>query len=119
MDQQTIAKGLAIILGAIPKIDLPEKTVEVWALVLADLTQAQFERGVVTFCRENAEVYPTTNIPALIRKYAVPPKQSKASIDGEAKAAFAYHWNQACGRTAVAPDNPPHPVSERGLPVFV
>lgn len=42
---------------------------EVWKMLLSDLSDAEFLRGITKFCRFHEEIYPNTNVAAYIRKY--------------------------------------------------
>ena len=42
-----------------------------WYESLKDLTPDQFRRGIKKFCLLQQEIYPNTNVPAYIRRYAL------------------------------------------------
>jgi len=56
-------------------------------MMLADLTEEQFVRGVKKFCLEHPEIYPGTNIIAHIRNYGLGIK--KRDLKAEATLAYA------------------------------
>lgn len=89
-----------MILGeAFPSLKLTEKKLEIWALLLKDLTEEQFVKGVTKFCLEHPEIYPGTNIIAHIRNYGL----GKKKRDLRSEAVLIYHLYR----------------SQRGLPDYV
>ena len=64
--------GIAILLAAFPKLEPDEEMVQHWYLLLQDLTPEALRRGVLTVCQLHRELYPGTNLIALIRFYALP-----------------------------------------------
>ena len=42
-----------------------------WYRMLSDLTPEQFYKGIKTFCLKHKDIFPTTNIVAYIREYAL------------------------------------------------
>lgn len=82
-----MAKGLKILESAFPSWRVSEESLSLWAMMLADLTEEQFVRGVKKFCLEHPEIYPGTNIIAHIRNYGLGVK--KRDLKADATLAFA------------------------------
>ena len=64
--------GVAILTAAFPKLGPEEATIKIWFALLRDLPADAFERGVLSVCRSVKELYPGTNLVALIRDAALP-----------------------------------------------
>lgn len=71
MTKETLARGFALICTAFPNLGLNETTLDVWAMLLEDLDDAPFLSAVIRLCREEKQIYPGTNVVALIRERAV------------------------------------------------
>ena len=69
--KQKFEKGIEILGTALPMLVQDPGKVAVMASLLSDLTEEEFERGVKTFILRHKEVYPNTNIIAVIRYYAL------------------------------------------------
>ncbi len=82
-----MAKGLKILESAFPSWRVSEESLSLWAMMLADLTEEQFVRGVKKFCLEHPEIYPGTNIIAHIRNYGLGVK--KRDLKADATLAYA------------------------------
>ncbi len=73
-------KGMLILTTHFPSLQLNEQRISIWREMLGDLNDAQFTRGVRTFCLAHREIYPMTNIIANIRHYAlIDPKRPTAA----------------------------------------
>lgn len=60
------------VLGAtLPALDLTPARIEALWISLGDLTAEQLKRGLLKLCRTREEIYPNTNIGAVIRKLAL------------------------------------------------
>ncbi len=57
----------------------------IWAEMLNDLTDEQFVNGMKAFCFAHKEIYPTTNIIAHIRHYALTDPDRKTSAEAWGK----------------------------------
>jgi hypothetical protein len=71
MTKEALARGFALICTAFPNLGLNETTLDVWAMLLEDLDDAPFLNAVIRLCREEKQLYPGTNVVALIRERAV------------------------------------------------
>lgn len=78
---EVLAKGLRIIEGHFPKLNMTKDQIDVWRVMLSDLNNEQFIRGVKTFCLAHREIYPTTNVIAHIRQYALTDPNRKTSAE--------------------------------------
>ena len=67
MTKETLAKGLALICMTFPNLGMTEETLDVWARLLEDVGEKDFMDAVVDLCRNEKQIYPGTNIVALIR----------------------------------------------------
>jgi hypothetical protein len=67
MTKETLAKGFALICMTFPNLGMTEDALNVWARLLDDLGDNDFMGAVVHLCRNEKQLYPGTNIVALIR----------------------------------------------------
>jgi hypothetical protein len=67
MTKETLAKGFALICMTFPNLGMNEDALNVWARLLEDLEDNEFMGAVVDLCRNEKQIYPGTNIVALIR----------------------------------------------------
>ena len=72
MRDETFEKGMAVLAATFAGISLSKETVSAYRNLLDDLSDEDFERAVIKICRELKEIYPGTNIVALIREQAKP-----------------------------------------------
>jgi hypothetical protein len=70
MNQSTWIEGMAILSASMPNLKAEKPTLDIWRRLLDDLSDDQFIQGVESLCQEE-EIYPSTNIVAAIRKYAL------------------------------------------------
>jgi len=71
MTKDALARGFALICTAFPNLGMNETTLDVWAKLLEDLDDNPFLNAVLRLCREEKQLYPGTNVVALIRERAV------------------------------------------------
>ena len=71
MKPEIFDKGMAIILATFPNMKADEHSLLVWRGLLQDLQDADFMRSVVEVCR-SCEMYPGSNLVAMIRERAIP-----------------------------------------------
>ena len=70
MTQDEYKQGIAIMTASGILRAIEPETIRVWKELLIDLEFKYFRQAVVDFCKTRIDFYPTTNIPALIRKTA-------------------------------------------------
>ncbi len=68
MTSETLAKGFALICMTFPNLGMTEDALNVWARLLEGLGDNEFMEAVVHLCRNEKQIYPGTNIVALIRE---------------------------------------------------
>jgi len=68
MTKETLAKGFALICMTFPNLGMAEETLDVWAKLLDDVADRDFMGAVISLCRSEKQLYPGTNIVALIRE---------------------------------------------------
>ena len=71
MQDQAFSKGMAVLLATYPGMESKPATLVIWRELLDDLDDAPFLNAVYRFCREEKQLYPGTNVVALIRERAV------------------------------------------------
>jgi hypothetical protein len=64
-------EGMAILSASYPSLSMELPTLKVWRKLLDDLDDNPFLNAVYRLCREEKQLYPGTNIVALIRERAV------------------------------------------------
>jgi hypothetical protein len=79
MKKETLKKGLGILLQSFPNKEI---NAEIAWPILADLTDEEFERAVVNIIATRIEIYPNTNMIAMIREMAK--KKTDTLLAGEA-----------------------------------
>ena len=87
MKNQTYAKGMALLSSIFGNLDLSEEKLKILRPLLYDLNEEQFLGATEIICRETKEIYPGTNIVALIREKALGSKiglQAQAIMAWEA-----------------------------------
>ena len=68
MDNDTFEKGMALIIATYPNLNMSEKTIRVWRKLLDDIPGKDFESAIIVICQTVREIYPGTNMVALIRE---------------------------------------------------
>jgi len=81
LDETTFGKAMTILLAHFPKMDISHERAVVMYESLKDLRHEELIRGVRAFCLAHEEVYPGTNVIALIRKYALGHKMKKTALE--------------------------------------
>lgn len=71
MQDQAFSKGMAILLATYPSMESKPATLAIWRELLDDLDDAPFLNAVYRLCREEKQLYPGSNVVALIRERAV------------------------------------------------
>lgn len=70
MTDDAFHQGIAVLSTTFQGLDVSPKRLEVWRALLDDLSDDIFLSGVQSVCRQRTELYPGTNLAALIREYA-------------------------------------------------
>lgn len=71
LSPQTFAKGIAILRACIRGLEADDKTVKVWyELVKAEVSDRTYTEAIKKICKETANIYPGTNVVALILEAA-------------------------------------------------
>ncbi len=70
MKTKTFEKGMAILMAVFPNRNLSTTSLEIYQKLLEDLSDDNFMLAISRICGEVKELYPDTNIVALIRQYA-------------------------------------------------
>ena len=68
MTNDTFKKGMALISEAFPKLDFNPTLY--WRM-LSDLKDSDFEEAIIAIIKETTELFPTSNLIAIIRQKAV------------------------------------------------
>lgn len=71
MTPEAFDEGMAILVATYPALTLETLTLKVWRRLLEDLDDGPFLGAVMRLCREEKQLYPGTNVVALIRERAV------------------------------------------------
>lgn len=69
---------MTVLATACPVIELTEQTIKVWYEFLKDITKHKLEKSVRRFCLTEKNIYPGTNLVAIIRSYALEPETLSA-----------------------------------------
>lgn len=70
LTSEGFGKGMAIFEACFPRYRLGKTELDIWRFMLADLSEAEFVRGMKAFCFAHKEIFPNTNIVAHLRHYA-------------------------------------------------
>lgn len=70
MENETYDKGMALLSSVLPNLELSKDRLKTFRMLLDDLPDEKFKDAIVRICRETKELYPGTNIVALIREKA-------------------------------------------------
>ena len=90
MDKMTFSKGIAKLGLLWPNRVISQETTDVYWELLQDLTDEKFLMGIQVICRDVKELYPDTNLVALIREKALGGKQN---LQDRAIMAWNAVWN--------------------------
>jgi hypothetical protein len=71
MTPEAFDEGMAILTATYPTLAVEKPTFKVWRRLLEDLDDEPFLSAMTRLCREEQQLYPGTNIVALIRERAV------------------------------------------------
>ena len=77
MDDKTFDEGMSLLFATFPNRKIQgdaatkKNILKTWRMLLQDLSNEDFLCGVLRICRETTELYPDTNLVALIRQKAV------------------------------------------------
>ena len=94
MTDDAFHQGIAVLSTTFQGLDVSPKRLEVWRALLDDLSDDIFLSGVQSVCRLRTDLYPGTNLAALIREYA-----GHGGAGREAAALLAFETaRQAIGR---------------------
>ena len=72
MKDETFEKGIMMLAATFTGMNLPKETVIAYRNLLDDLSDEDFEKAIIKICQGVKEIYPGTNIVALIREQAKP-----------------------------------------------
>ena len=67
LTRKAFARGFEIILAVFGRLEVTKEKLDIWYDLLNDIEDNQFEDAVKKICREVRDIYPGTNIVALIR----------------------------------------------------
>ena len=70
MTKETYVKGMLLFVATFQKMKIDDNTQDAWFMLLEDLGDDQFLRAIKKVCQGQPEIYPGTNIVALIREHA-------------------------------------------------
>ena len=87
MNKDIFTKGVSMLLSSFRHLQIKEETLDLWFQLLDDMTDNDFMASIKNICRNTAEIYPTTNIVALIRE--------QFKMDNESMALLA--WQSVLG----------------------
>jgi len=68
MTRKNFADGIETLLEVFKNLSASKKRLDIWHDLLNDIEDKQFEDAVKKICREVRDIYPGTNIVALIRE---------------------------------------------------
>lgn len=68
MKPQTFEEGMAVLAATYPSIAMSDKTLIVWKILVDDLDEKAFMDSILSICRSTRDIYPGTNIVAMIRE---------------------------------------------------
>lgn len=68
LNEKVFQEGISILTTSFKNIVLEKPQIKVIKLLLSDLTDDEFTGAVLRFCRNRKEIYPGSNISALIRE---------------------------------------------------
>ena len=71
LNRQSLARALDVLTTHIPSLELTPDKVLIWNEALKDLSVEELQNGIKTFCLAHKEIYPGTNVIAIIRSYAL------------------------------------------------
>lgn len=71
MTEKAFACGMGHLAMVFPNFEMGRERLAFWKNLLEDLDDEQFETGVRLFCQRHPEIFPNTNVPAHIRRYAL------------------------------------------------
>ena len=80
LTKKGFAEGINLLSITFPNLELSEKTLKVWKQLLDDLTDEQFKEGILRICRDTKELYPNSNIVALIRDQIIDNVEERAFL---------------------------------------
>lgn len=87
MNKDTFTKGISMLLSSFRNLNIKEDTLDLWFQLLDDMSDNDFMVAIKKICTETREIYPTTNIVALIRE--------QFKVDNESMALLA--WQSVLG----------------------
>jgi hypothetical protein len=70
MDKDSFREAMVILFKHFPNLSPDKEQQRMWKALLSDLEPDQLVGAVLSICRDRQEIYPNTNIVALIRDYA-------------------------------------------------
>jgi len=70
MNKKIFQKGIALLVVTIPDRFFPEENLKIWYQLLRDIPGKDFLEAVQRICQEETQIYPGTNLVALIRAKA-------------------------------------------------
>ena len=68
MNKCIYQNGISLLLASFRHLQIKEETMDLWFQLLDDMSDNDFMASIKNICRNTAEIYPTTNIVALIRE---------------------------------------------------
>lgn len=83
MTAQGFDAGMVLLMSSFPGYQVTEATMKAWRALLSDLDDSVFLRAMMVVC-QGAELYPGTNVAALVRKAAAQFAQNAHPLAGEA-----------------------------------
>ena len=76
MKHEVFLEGVALLRVNFRNLELSDARLATWKLLLDDMGEDDYRRGVLVFCRTIRELYPNTNVVACIRDCGKPPRLS-------------------------------------------
>jgi hypothetical protein len=65
---KTFEEGIAVLSATHPSLEITGTTLMIWRRLLEDIEDGPFLSAVIRLCREEKQIYPGTNVVALIRE---------------------------------------------------
>ncbi len=96
MTNNAFKEGLAIFTATFSAVKTDAKTLEVWFMLLKDLTDEQFLYAVTKICRDQTKFFPSDNFAALIREQIAVNIDTEALIAWEAVKKAMAHQGAYC-----------------------
>ena len=71
MNKEIFIKTMTILFSTFRGLKPEDATLDIWFKLLNDLSSEELETAIIKICRDVREIYPTTNIVALIREQII------------------------------------------------